>query len=101
MNYRDRIMSDLADRECKSISRKVIRRLQRMTKERQSGDDSILKNVWDEICVQVQEDLSYLWAAYLMTIEQFIDSEIKKVDRFISEAIYLQTKDGMDWDCEM
>ena len=54
MNPRDKIISRLADLECKRVSRKVIRNLQRLTEGMQSGDDSVLANVWDEVCVQVR-----------------------------------------------
>ncbi|MBS3948993.1 MAG: hypothetical protein KGZ57_11990 [Dethiobacter sp.] len=53
MNYKDKIISDIAESACEIIAKKVIRKLQQL-KDMLSGDDTPLKNVWDEICVQVQ-----------------------------------------------
>lgn len=72
MNPRDRIISRLADLECKRLSRKVIRGLQKMTEGMQSGDDSVLANVWDEVCVQVQGQEFVMWDVYLDTISSVI-----------------------------
>ena len=43
----------LARRLCRKISIKVVRSFQKMH-VMMSGDDTPLKNTWDEICVQVQ-----------------------------------------------
>lgn len=43
-----------------------------------SGYDSGLKNVWEEICVQVQDEYSFHWDAYENTIENCINSSISK-----------------------
>ena len=42
IDYRDRMISDIARREARRISRKVILSLQRMTEGLQSGDDTRL-----------------------------------------------------------
>jgi hypothetical protein len=97
MNYRDKIISDIADGKCKKISRKVVRGLQKITEDMQSGDDTPLKNIWDEICVQVQGEESVMWEAYLNTIRSFIQAEVKKLDARTKQAIWLQTNEGLDW----
>lgn len=51
MNYRDKIILDIAESACETIAKKVIRKFQQ-SKDMMSGDDTLLKNVWDEICVQ-------------------------------------------------
>ena len=67
----------------------------------QSEDDSLLKNFWDEVCVQAQFEESYMWDAYLDTISRFINNEIQKLKQFVLEAIFLQTDAGMDWQLEI
>jgi len=98
MDPRDRIISHIADRECERMSRKVIRILQRMTEGMQSGDDSGLRNVWDEVCVQVQGQESVMWDVYLDTISGIIAGYLSGLDDAVKQAIWLQTNNGMDWE---
>jgi len=39
-----------------------------------------IKNSWDEICVQVQDEYSIYWYAYLFVIEKFVSSDIEDID---------------------
>ena len=66
----------------------------------QSGDDSGLKNIWDEICVQVQFQYSFFWNAYLETINITIAYDVEQLDTPLKRAIWLQTQSGMDWTSE-
>lgn len=97
MNPLDKILSDLADHSCERISRSVIRTLTKMTDGMQSEKDSPLKNVWDEICVQVQREESVLWEIYQETIESLIINAVKELDAATQQAIWLQTEEGWDW----
>jgi hypothetical protein len=58
------------------VARRVVRKLIHLT-DTQSGDDSGLINVWEEICVQVQVEQSVLWDAYDMTAYQIVEAEVK------------------------
>ena len=100
MYYKDTIISSLADRECKRICGKTIRALQRMTEGMQSGTDASLKNIWDEVCVQVQFEQSLFWDAYLDIINAIISREVNKLDTFVKQAIWFQTVEGSEWECE-
>jgi hypothetical protein len=62
------------------ITDKVICQLEIITDKNmlQSGEDSGLKNVWEEYCVQVQDEESFLWEAYRHTILQCIGIELDK-----------------------
>jgi len=100
MNYGDKIISDFAESACKTISKKVIRKIQKLIPEMQSGDDSLLKNVWDEICVQVQGEESWMWDIYLETISTYVASEVKHLNDSTKQAIWLQTQEGFDWETE-
>ena len=71
-----------------------------MTEGMQSGDDTPLKNIWDEVCVQMQTEQSALWEAYEDTMLRLIEYEMNKQNRKIIEAIWLQTEEGEDWDEE-
>lgn len=65
-----------------------------------SGYDSPLKNIWDEICIQVQGEESFAWDAYLDTIQDIIKSEVMKLDTAVKQAIWLQTDRGLEWEPE-
>lgn len=97
MDYRDQIISAIAERECLRVSQKVVFTLQRLTSGGASGDDSPLKNLWDEVCVQVQFQDSVMWDAYVDVMERVIDGEIQKSDAATQQAIWLQTSNGFDW----
>jgi hypothetical protein len=100
MDYQDNIIYEIADKECERICRKTIHSLQKMKEGMQSGEDTILRNVWDEVCVQVQSQKSVLWNAYLENKNVIIAYEVSELDDVIKQAIWLQTFQSMDWDCE-
>ena len=56
MKYKDKIIQHVAAEACKEISAKTIRALRKMTEGMQSGDDTPLRNIWDEVCVQMQTE---------------------------------------------
>ena len=98
MNPSDQIVIAIADRESKRLARRVIRHLQSMTDCLQSGDDSPLANVWDEVCVQVQGQESFFGEAYLDTITGVILGHLETIDKEVKDAIWLQTQNGMEWE---
>ena len=99
MNSESKIVSALADRECRRITTSTIRRLQKLKDNNLlSGDDSELANSWDEICVQVQNDRSFFWDAYVITFEQVIEAEVNRLSSEVQTAIWLQTENGYIWD---
>ncbi len=100
MDYRDQIISAVANRECARVARKVIHFLQKTSEGMQSGDDSPLKNLWDEVCVQVQGQESVLREVYVEVIEQSIAVEVQKLPETTKQAIWLQTNNGSDWACD-
>ena len=100
MGYQENILRQIADRQCNRICRATIRNLQKLTDCKLSGDDTVLKNTWDEICVQMQSEESYAWDAYLETMKPHIAYEVERLPRPEQEAIWLQTSQADDWDAE-
>jgi hypothetical protein len=90
----------LAEVACERISRRTIRALQKMAEGLGSGDDSCLTNAWEEICVQVQGQQSAYWETYEETVRQVLSREVTKLPTYEREAIWLQTREGQDWDAE-
>src|SRR5258706_15995920 len=86
----------LAEKVTARAVRRAIVHLQRMDAEL-SGDDSGLINVWDEICVQVQNQESTVWDAYQDTVQSIVSGVVKGLAPLECEAVWLQTDRGSEW----
>jgi len=94
------IVRQLAEHKAKHITRRTIAALQRLTDCKLSGDDSVLANTWDEICAQVQGEESYAWDVYVETMKAILAGDVEELASYEREALWLQTNQGSDWDCE-
>jgi hypothetical protein len=74
MYCKDKIISYVSNEACKKISANIIKYLRKMTDGLQSGDDSGLKTIWDELCVQAQVEYSVMWDAYEETMLRMIEA---------------------------
>jgi hypothetical protein len=103
MNYEKKIVSYVSDIACKKITKNIIRDLKNMKESLQSGNDSGLKTIWDELCVQAKVEYSVMWDAYEDTMLRMIEAEIdiQKLDKTVIGAIFLQTDAGGDWEREI
>ena len=63
-----------------------------------SGDDTVLKSVWDEVCVQVQHEHSFYWDVYETMLLQWIEDEVGSLDSSVMEAVWLQTSSSVGWE---
>ncbi len=96
-NYKDKIIVFESDCICRKIKKKVIKSLQAMKDCMMSGKDGPLKNIWDEICVQVQGEESFYWDSYIDTINQCITREIVLLKEEEKQAVWLQTDEYEEW----
>lgn len=62
-----------------------------------SGDDSRLRNTWEEICAQVQGEKSFFWDTYQQFMRDLVLAELAKMPSRDLAAIWLQTDAGWDW----
>lgn len=97
MDDRDRIIRFIAEQECKRIERRVVRELQGMARDRQSGADSGLANLWDEICVQMQGQEAGAWDYYVELTRDMIVKHVHVLSVDLTKAIWLQTDEGLQW----
>jgi hypothetical protein len=93
------IIREVADKAARQITRKVISTLQKMT-DTLSGDDSQLETAWDEICAQIQGQLSLHWDVYDETVRGIVRRQLASLGKHEREAIWLQTPPGIAWSCE-
>lgn len=62
-----------------------------------SGDDSGLRNAWEEVCVQVQGEESFFWDTYQQFMHDIVLAELEKMPNRDLVAMWLQTDAGWDW----
>lgn len=84
------IVAWIAEAAAERVARKVIADLGRLNYTL-SGEDSPLKTIWDEICVQMQDEESFFWEAYQETVERVIEHRVTSLPQQEYDAIWLQT----------
>jgi hypothetical protein len=91
------IITSLAEKLTQKMASKIIRHLQKSTITL-SGDDSGLKNTWDEICVQIQYEYSFHWEVYLDLVEKLCLEEVLMLEEIEKFALWLQTDSGFEYE---
>lgn len=99
MFSQEEVLTAFAEKISKSIIRKTIADLQKMPYT-QSGDDTVLENVWDEMCVQQQFELSFFWSAYVETAKRVINNHVSDLEKHEMLALWFQTDEGGEWESE-
>jgi len=91
------ILHNLNKYHINKLCRRVIHQLKRLKGDNLlSGDDSEQKNVWEEICVQLQDEESFFWDVYDETVEQIINFIFKKVDTEILKFLSIMNDDKFE-----
>lgn len=86
-----KILSQLIDKYIQTIVNKVVYQIRRVPKEAMiSGDDSGLKNMWDELCVQVQDEHFQNWNLLDDLIENICEDKYKELPDPILYAMSLK-----------
>lgn len=101
MKIEKSLIKEFTEEIAERITKRTILALQQV-KNTLSGDDSGLKNAWDEICVQVQYKKSSLWSAYDETVQSFVFAYTEELKSHEKLALWLQTEQGWSWayDCD-
>ena len=87
-----------ADEATRVLTTRTIRSLQALRETHlQSGADSGLRDAWDEICVQVQEEYSLLWEAYAHTIRAVLEKHCDRLPPRDLHSIWRRTGAASDW----
>lgn len=97
MRIEQAITAAWASRLARTAIEDAIGDLKRMDFEDMLSGDSGLEDVWEEICVQVQEEQSVFWHAYEQTIDCLLDGYIDALDRNARLALWSITDEGWDW----
>jgi hypothetical protein len=78
------------------IERQVITKLQRMDRP-WSDEPSLLKSLWDEVCVQMQDEQTFAWDAIDETVRTLVAVQVSKLPAHELAALWLKTDQGIDW----
>lgn len=62
-----------------------------------SGEDSGLRNTWEEICVQVQGEESYFWDEYQTVMHDAILGALLAIEQRDLASLWLQSEEGWSW----
>jgi hypothetical protein len=93
--HADRIVRRTYDR----LANNVIQHLREIPNSaKQSGADSGLFDIWEEICEQVQTEYSIFWDNYLDLVENACWQCCDKLDVALLKMLWLNTEAFIDWD---
>lgn len=85
------IARDLSDDLCEKITSKTIRWMQGFDTQLLEIDG--LKNLWDDVCYQMQRRESFTWSHYDDMVVSNIVSLLEELEGYKLTAIWLQTND--------
>lgn len=88
------VIAAFAEPICKRICRKVITDLRRIDDAQLSGEDSGLRNAWEEICVQLLDQYSIFCVDCERTTADLIARHVRGLASHELDAIWLQTDAG-------
>ena len=97
MRIESRIVAEWAIQLKKDAAVHIAKQLQRMGPEMMLSGDSGLKNVWEEFCVQVQQEQSVFYDFYLATIDELLEQYIQTLSRNAQLALWSETEQGWNW----
>ncbi len=98
--FQETLIREFTGLAAKRVAERARTKLRKIT-DTLSGDDSGLKNVWEEICVQVQGEESCYWQTYQEVMYDIVRAELESVSKLEKVALWLQTVDGSGWLCDI
>ncbi len=87
MNIEKRILDDIVDYYLDKAVKSAVHRIQRVTKDAMTLNVSYLKNVWDEICVQKQNEECFHWGLIDNMVEMTCELILENMPNPIQMAI--------------
>ena len=97
MRVEERIIGAWADQLANRVVKKTVAALKKMGRDCMLSGDSGLKNVWEEVCVQVQSEYSVDWDTYETVIDDLLASYASELERSAVLALWATTDEGSDW----
>lgn len=91
------IVRTVARQAAERVARRTVVSLQKMRPS--SLDVEELGSVWNEICVQVQDEESFFRDACDQVVRALVESHARRLSEPEQQAVWLQTDPGFEWDC--
>ncbi len=97
MRIEQRLVAAWASQLSDKLIQDTIQNLENMDSQEMLSGDSGLKNVWEEICVQVQFEHSIFWETYVETFEALLAGDVEMLDVDARLALWTLTESGRDY----
>lgn len=97
MRIEQHIVSAWAEQLAGKLIQEAIEALQKMDSAEMLSGDSGLKNVWEEICVQVQGEQSFYWDTYVETMGGLLEGYAELLNPDARMALWAVTDQGWDY----
>lgn len=98
MRIEEQIVAAFANKISEQIATGAVRSLKKMNSDNEMlSGYSGLKNVWEEICVQVQGEESFYWSAYIDVMERMLYSSLERLLPHEQIALWVVTDEGWDY----
>lgn len=97
MRIEQHIVAAWAEQLADKLTQDVIDALQKMDSAEMLSGDSGLKNVWEEVCVQVQGEQSFFWDTYVETMESLLAGYAEGLTPAARMALWAVTDQGWDY----
>lgn len=97
MRIEQHIVSAWATKLANKIVKDAINALTEMDSTEMLSGDSGLKNVWEEVCVQVQDEQSFFWDTYVETMKSLLTGYVDLLDQNARLALWSSTDEGWSY----
>jgi hypothetical protein len=89
MKYKERMLQDIATHYIEESVNKVISEIKTKPTDTMlfSEDCDMLHNMWEEVCVQVQEDMGWSWSSYDYKVKELCERSIKALPQSLHAAL--------------
>ena len=90
------VLKKFANEIAERVSRKAMKALREITAINIEAD-SELKNVWEELCVQLQVGQFYFWDSYDEMSHEWVCKYVYELKEHEVLALWFQTEEGREW----
>ncbi len=97
MRIEQHLAATWASQLSETLIKDAIQSLEEMDSQEMLSGDSGLKNVWEEVCVQVQDEQSFFWETYVETMEGLLAGFVELLDASAQLALWTLTESGRDY----
>lgn len=89
MNYKERMLLEITTHYLDKSVTKVISKIKKRPIDTMLFSETcdMLNDMWEEVCVQVQEDMGWAWPSYDYTVRDLCEKTIKALPQSLHVAL--------------